>query len=350
MLTSDIYFAIPGNLSTNTGGYHYDRRLIAELRKLDTSVKTLALSDKFPFPDESALIDANAIFSSIPDDSIVIVDGLAFGAMKSVTELHKNRIFLIALCHHPLAMETGLTHEQKNLFLESETRALQCACHVFVTSWNTRKILVEDFCIQNSKITVALPGTDTSPFALCKGSPPKLLTCASLTQRKGHDVLIRALHQIRHLNWHARFVGDETLEPLWASELKTRVEKRDLSDRVKFVGPVKNLSSEYQNADIFILPSRFEGYGMVLSEALAHGLPIISTCAGAIPEVVPESAGILVEPGNHSALASALEKVMINRDLRIKMQMSARKIALTLPSWGRCAELVVRGINSMCKK
>ena len=350
MLNSELYFAFPGNLNTNTGGYHYDRRVIEELRKLGSSVNIISLSAKFPFPDEIALKNTAYIFSSIPDDSVVIVDGLAFGAMKYVIRLHKNRLYLIALCHHPLAMETGLNPCERESLLQSETYALKNADHVIVTSQNTRKILIEDFSISASQITVALPGTDRYSFAKCNGSPTRLLTCASLTKRKGHDVLIEALSRIDSLDWQARFVGDETLDPTWACELKNRAEVRGVSDQIEFVGAVANISSEYQNADIFVLPSKFEGYGMVLSEAIAHGLPIVSTRAGAIPEVVPESAGILVNAEDHSALAEALKKLILDNDLRNKMQLGAQKAALTLPSWGICAEIIAKGIETIPEK
>ena len=350
MLNSELYFVFPGNLNTNTGGYHYDRRVIKELRKMGSTVKTISLSEKFPFPDELVLGHTKGIFSSIPDDSIVIVDGLAFGAMRNVIELNKDRLYLIALCHHPLAMETGLDPHEKKLLLKSETYALENANHVIVTSRNTSKILIEDFSISASQITVALPGTDRYPFAKCNGSPTKLLTCASLTKRKGHDVLIAALREIDCLDWQARFVGDETFDPTWASELRNRVELYGLSDQIELVGAVANISNEYQNADIFVLPSKFEGYGMVLSEAIAHGLPIVSTRTGAIPDVVPESAGILVNIEDHSALAEAIKKLILDNDLRYKMQLGSQKAALILPSWGTCAEAISRGLETIPKR
>ena len=133
-------------------------------------------------------------------------------------------------------------------------------------------------------------------------------------------------------------------------ELKNRAELKGLSDQIEFVGAVANISSEYQNADIFVLPSKFEGYGMVLTEAIAHGLPIVSTQAGAIPEVVPESAGILVKAEDHSALAEALKKLILDGDLRNKMQLGAQKAALTLPSWGICAEIIAKGIETIPEK
>ena len=350
MLNSELYFVFPGNLNTNTGGYHYDRRVIEELRKMGSTVKTISLSEKFPFPDELVLTQTENKFLSIPDDSTVIVDGLAFGAMKNLVKINKNRLCLIALCHHPLAMETGLDPYERKLLLQSESYALKNANHVIVTSQNTRKILIEDFSISSSQITVAQPGTDRYSFARCNGSPPKLLTCASLIKRKGHDILIDALREIHCLNWQARFVGDETLDPKWAGELRDKVALSGLSTQIEFVGTVANIASEYQNADIFVLPSKFEGYGMVLSEAMAHGLPIISTRTGAIPEVVPESAGILVKNEDHSALAAALKKLILDGDLRNKMQLGAQKAASTLPTWRACAELILEGTEIISKR
>ena len=349
MLDPCLYFVFPGKLTTNTGGYHYDRQLITELERSGIAITSIALSEKFPFPDESALTQADQALASIPDDSIVILDGLAFGAMKSIAEAQKNRLCLIALCHHPLAMETGLDRNQRKLLLDSEAHALKCARRIIVTSQNTRKILVEDYSIAASKITVALPGTGEYVFAECNGAPPQLLTCASLTKRKGHDVLIESLKCLKHQHWEARFVGDESLDPAWASALKERIKSSGLNDRIELVGTVKNLTIEYQKADVFVLPSRFEGYGMVLSEALAHGLPIISTDAGAIPEVVPKSAGILVSPGDHLALAAAMQKIIVDRDLRKKMQLNAQTIAHDLPSWKNCAEFVIKGLEEISK-
>ena len=87
------------------------------------------------------------------------------------------------------------------------------ADHVIVTSQNTRKILIEDFSISASQITVALPGTDRYPFAKCNGSPTRLLTCVSYKAEKVMMYSLKHLSKIDFLEWQARFVGDETLDP-----------------------------------------------------------------------------------------------------------------------------------------
>ena len=347
MLDSYLFFAFPGNLRTHTGGYHYNRRLIAELRKLDITVEPIALSERFPFPDDAAIDHARKSIAMIPDGSVVIIDGLAFGVMERISEAEKDRLLLIALCHHPLAFETGLTEGQRKSLTLSETQALRFTKAVIVTSHNTRKILLNSYSVPKSQITVALPGTDKYPFARCQGTPLMLLTVASLTKRKGHDVLIDALENLQNLQWEARFVGDKNLDSIWAKSLQEKVRSTELSDRIIFVGAVDDLSVEYQNADIFVLPSRFEGYGMVLAEAIANGLPIISSNAGAIPDVAPKMASILIPPDDPMALSKALDRAITDSDLRKKMQSNARRAAKDLPSWPDCAEVVMQCIKAV---
>lgn len=168
-LMPDIYFVIPGDLQTLTGGYGYDRRVISELEATGFAIQRIHLSSKFPNPDANALADAEAQFKTIPDNSLVIVDGLAFGVMDEIVVHHRERLNIVALCHHPLALETGLSIEQSQKLLRSETRALEIATAVIVTSTITAEILAAKFAIAPSKITIALPGTDQQEFAECNG-------------------------------------------------------------------------------------------------------------------------------------------------------------------------------------
>ncbi len=343
----DLYFAFPGSLTTLTGGYQYDRRLIAELRRLGITVTPVALSEAFPFPNEDEMDHARETLKMIPNGSVIIIDGLAFGSMESIAEKEKDRLCIIALCHHPLAMETGLQKEQTDALAHSEKAALRCAQAIIVTSQNTRKILETDYAVPNFKISVALPGTDSSAFAKCEGTPPRLLTVASLIKRKGHDILVDSLKIIENLQWEARFVGDKDIDSAWAQSLQAKTKSNQLSERITFAGTVDDLSAEYQNADVFVLPSRFEGYGMVLAEAVANGLPIISTSAGPIPDVAPKSASLLVTPEDPLALSKALTRVITEKDVRIKMQLSSRVAAANLPSWSDCGNNVLKCIESV---
>lgn len=342
-----LYFAFPGDLDTPTGGYHYDRRLIDELRTLGLDVIAVPLPDRFPFPDERAREESWRLLAALPDGAVVIFDGLAFGALDDVAIAEAERLRIIALCHHPLALESGLDATQQQAFRASETRALQCTHAVVVTSDHTGRILAKDYGVPPERIVVALPGTDRVPFAACDGDPLRLLTVASLTRRKAHDVLIEALAPLTSLPWQARFVGGVDFDPVWAEELQDRVNHLQLQDRIRFVGAVDDLQAEYQNADVFVLPSRFEGYGMVFAEALAAGLPVIAARAGAVPDVVPETAGLLVPPDDVEALSDALRRLLLSEDLRRQLQAGARSAAAALPSWSDSARRVARLVKEV---
>jgi glycosyltransferase involved in cell wall biosynthesis len=278
--------------------------------------------------------------AAIPDHALVLVDGLAYGVMDAIAEQEHERLHIVALCHHPLALETGLSADEEDRLFTSEKKALALACAVVVTSAATAMLLTQRFGIAAQKITVALPGTRKRAFAPCQGDPPRLLTVASLTRRKAHDVLIQALAHIKQLTWTARIVGGDHFDPAWSSFLKEKTVTLELDDRIHFAGSIDDLSAEYTAADVFVLPSRFEGYGMVFAEALAAGLPIIAARAGAVPDVVPESAGLLVPPDDTGALTAALRSLLTREDVRRKLQAGARKAAANLPAWADSARRV----------
>ena len=289
------------------------------------------------------------MFAELPDRSTLIIDGLAFGVLDEVAEEEKDRLSLIAVCHHPLAFETGLDEQQQKDLLEAERRALACAKAIIVTSEHTRTILVTQFAVTDEKITTALPGSDPISFAACDGDPIRLLTVASLIPRKGHDVLIHALAQLNQLDWEAYFIGSSKFEKNWASSLKQQVDNLNLTQRITFVESVENIRREYQQADVFVLPSLYEGYGMVFAEALAAGLPVIGAKAGAVPDVVPQNAGILVPPGDSDSLAAALKEILTNKQLRKKLQFGAQRVSANLPSWKESAQTICNTLRLVAK-
>lgn len=339
-VTQQMYFAIPGDLRALTGGYGYDRRLLVELRKLGLLVEYLPLDSSFPFPDNQALQNADRAFAALPDRAVVLVDGLAFGAMAQCASRHADRLRLVALCHHPLALESGLSAPQQQAFLESERISLQCARAVIVTSANTARTLSELFALPRAKIRVAQPGTDRAVFSPCAGEPPVLLCVATLTRRKAHDVLIDALAAVDDIPWQARFVGGEEFDPHWGAQLRQQIAAAGLEGRISLLGSVDELAGEYLNADLFVLPSRYEGYGMVFAEALSYGLPIVAARTGAVADVVPETAGLLVPTEDTDALALALRTVLTDRPLYESLRSGAQAAAQSLSTWQDTARIV----------
>jgi len=339
-MLSSCFFVIPGDINTLTGGYGYDRRLLAGLQARGLNIRHLALPAGFPAPDAHARAATAALLSSLPDSSVVLFDGLAFGVLAAEIAVHARRLRFIALCHHPLALETGLSAADSQRLHAQEKCALAFARAIVVTSAGTAQILINQFGQRKDCITVALPGTDRHGFADCTGTPPQLLTVATLTRRKAHDVLIAALSGLRELPWQARFVGGGEFDPAWTAHLHSLVAQHDLRHRITFVGALRDLRDEYRNADVFVLPSLFEGYGMVFAEALAFGLPVVAARAGAVPDVVPAGAGLLVEPGSVDALQATLRSVLTDTALRQQLQQGARAAAARLPTWEQAAHAV----------
>ena len=148
-------------------------------------------------------------------------------------------------------------------------------------------------------------------------------------------MLVAALATLADLPWRLTIAGDLTRDPNEAAKLRASISQHRLADRIEVPGAVspERLAALYNEADLFVLASRFEGYGMAYTEALSHGLPVIGTTAGAIPETVPDGAGLLVTAGDVTALAAALRDVITNAELRRRLSDAAAEAARTLPTW-----------------
>jgi glycosyltransferase involved in cell wall biosynthesis len=339
MSARKLVFVVPGELSSVTGGYGYDRQMITGLREAGREVDVVALDAAFPWPHAAALADAAQQLAAIPDGTAVVVDGLAFGAMPGLVEQHAARLPWVALVHHPLALETGLTAQQGRALFDSERRALASARGVIVTSAATARALAR-YGVAAGRIHVVTPGTDSAPLAAGSGADPlrrglSLLCVATLIPRKGHAVLIEALRGLQDRAWTLHCVGSTARDAGAADALRSAIADSGLGDRVRLHGevPAGVLHSMYGQADAVVLPSYFEGYGMALAEALAHGLPVVSTTAGAIPDTVPAEAGVLVPPGDAVALRAALAALLDEPAWRNRLAAGARAARAVLPTW-----------------
>lgn len=343
-------FAVPGDLATPTGGYAYDRRMIAELEKLDWQIDVVGLGEGFPQPSDEARKAAQARLMAIPEGEIVVADGLALGVLPEAAAQRGARNALVALVHHPLAMETGLSAAKANALRASERAALAAARAVIVTSAATARQLAAEYAVPKERITVALPGND--PVALAQGSSDgtvRLLSVGAVVRRKGFDVLIAALATLADLPWQLTIAGDRTRDPDAAAQLDADIAHFDLGSQVAVLGAVspERLEQLYAEADVFALASRFEGYGMAYTEAIAHGLPVIGTNAGAIPEAVPAGAGVLVTPDDVGEFAQALRRVIDHAEERRRLAAAARGAARQLPTWQASAAIFARVLESL---
>lgn len=350
MSMKHIAFAIPGDIETPTGGYIYDRRIIAGLRDLGWQVDLIGLGDGFPNPDAATLVHAHETLNKVPASCPIVIDGLAYAVMPDIMHQVALTHPLIALVHHPLALESGLSQAQSVAFKLSEIAALKHAKHVIVTSPTTARTLVSEFDVAATCISAVLPGTQRVMGARSSTSGViRLLAVGSVVPRKGFDVLMPALAQLKDLPWQLVIAGDCSRDPHAPAQLMHDLERFGLTDRIRVCGAVSAevLESLYLNADVFVLASRYEGYGMAFAEALAHGLPVIATTGGAIPDTVPESAGILVEPGNVDQLAQALKRIITDDTLRAMLSAGAVAVAQSQPNWSDSAWLFSETLHAI---
>jgi glycosyltransferase involved in cell wall biosynthesis len=330
-----LQFVVPGDLSAATGGYHYDRRIIEGLRALGWRVTIHALDSSFPFPTHEALAHAHAVFEAFTDGALVLIDGLALGAMPDIAAAHSTRANLVALIHHPLALESGLTAETAEQLRRSEQSALRTTRHVIVTSAATREALFS-YDVAPARISIVEPGTDEVPLAAgSRGGTLEMLCVANVIPRKGYDLLIDALAGLQHFAWRLTCVGNATRSADTMDALRRQVNDSGLTGRVRFVGESSGdeLEQYFHTADVFVLPTRFEGFGMVVAEALAHGLPVIASRTGAIAALVTPDAGVLVPPGDSNALRGALERALSEPSLLTALAEGARAARSRLPRW-----------------
>lgn len=340
---AEVVFAVPARFEVPTGGNLYDRRLAEGLAAHGWRAEVVAMPPGFPHPDAAATEAALVALAAAPENAVVLADGLVLGALPAarLTALAPR---LVALCHHPLAHEAGLAPGRAAALADGERAVLAVAAAVVVTSPATAATLSAEFAVPAGKITVALPGTAPRPRASGGNAVPRLLTVGSLIPRKGHDVLIDALATLAERPWRALFVGSDSLDPEWAAMLRRRVAERGIGDRVEFLGPMPpaDLDRLFAAADLFVLLSAYEGYGMAFAEALSAELPIVATTGGAIPETVPRDAGILVAPGDAGAAAAAIARLLDDPDLRARCVAGARAAAARLPRWDDTAAVVAR--------
>jgi glycosyltransferase involved in cell wall biosynthesis len=341
----DVWFAVPGDLQTLTGGYAYARQLMKALPATGWFPHHLALPGGFPNPSAEALAETRAILAALPPETPVLADGLAYGALPRAL-LEDLELSLTALVHHPLAEETGLSEADVARFKDSERAALRLAQSVVATSGHTVESLARDYGVSRNHLYLAPPGTEPALRAPQINTVPKLLTVATLTHRKAHDVLIPALAGLIDLPWTSLLVGSQELDAEVTRKVQELIAVHKLGDRIALAGELKDaaLDAAYTNADVFVLPSRHEGYGMVFTEALARGLPIVACAAGAVTDTVPADAGILVPPDDSKALAAALRRMLSDAPYRKQLSDAAWAHGQALPTWNETAALVAEAL------
>ncbi|MGY6704035.1 glycosyltransferase family 4 protein [Roseinatronobacter sp.] len=341
MTGAAVAFALPGDIHTRSGGTIYDRRVIEGLRASGHPVQHVALPASWPAPNAADTRETLARLHALPDGMPLIIDGLTFGAMHTRDVAGLNRPVIVML-HHPLGLESGLAPARAADLIARETANLEHARHIIVPSAHIGGHLQDKFGVAAARITVAPPGfdrTDQGQPVLPRLDPPLILTVGLICQRKGHDVVLRALGQLTDLSWQSVIVG-MVQDMDYLQQLDDLRHALALQDRVLIAGELSQgaLSQYYRCAHIFALATRYEGYGIVLGEAQLHSLPIVSCDSGAVGETL-NGAGLLVPPDDADAFAHALRKLLSDKALYDDLSRKSHLAGTALPRWDDTARI-----------
>jgi len=321
-----------------SGGNVYDRRVCHGLTVAGWSVHEHAVPGRWPRPDPAARATLALVLAEVPDDALVLLDGLVASAVPEVLGAEAGRLRLVVLVHLPLG--AGPSGDGDPDALRRERAALSTAAAVVATSGWTRRWLLERYALPSDRVHVVEPGVDIADVAPGTTHGGELLCVGAVTPVKGYDVLVAALAGVRDRPWHCVCVGSLDLDPGFVDGLRDRAAEAGIVDRVRFVGPLTRtgLDRAYADADLLVLASRAETYGMVVTEALAHGLPVVATDVGGVREALgraPDGSrpGVLVQPRDPLALAAALDRWLDDADRRESLRRAAQARRPTLSGW-----------------
>ena len=335
-----------------SGGNTYDRRLCAGLITLGWSVHVHAVPGRWPRPDSLALAALAEVVRGLPDGATLLVDGLVGSCVPGVLGPEADRLRVVALVHAPLG---GLLGERGSATTrDAELEVLSSVAAVLTPSRWCRDWLLDHYALDPARVHVAEPGTDGATLAPGSDGGGNLLCVAAVVPGKGHDLVVEALAQVTELAWRCTFVGALDLEPSFARHVSRQAREGGIAERVRFTGALTEdeLAFVYAASDALVVASRFETYGLVVTEALARGLPVLAGSTGGVPEALGEASdgrvpGLLVAAGDPDALAAAIRSWLCDARLRARLREAAQARRFALAPWSVTARRVAAVLEAV---
>ncbi|NLU78598.1 glycosyltransferase family 4 protein [Micromonospora sp. HNM0581] len=337
-----LHVILPGDIddpASPSGGNGYDRRICAGLAAAGWAVHEYAVTGDWPHPAPTARAVLAGVLASLPDGALVLVDGLVASVVPEVLAAHSGRLRLVALVHLPRDDDT-------------EATALAEVTAVVATSSWTRDTLLRRYALPAGRVYVAPPGVDPASPASASVTGSALLCVAAVARHKGHDVLVEALTMLTDRRWTLTCVGPLHREPEFVDRLRARIDAGRLGERVQLVGPLSGdrLDAAYAGADLLVHPSRGETYGMVVTEALARGVPVLTTAVGGLPDTLGHTVGgdrpgLLVPADDPAALAAELRRWLDDATLRAHLRQAAVTRRDTLADWSGTVTRIITALK-----
>ena len=347
MSLRSVHFVMPGGVddpAAPSGGNAYDRRVSFDLPGFGWQVHKHAVAGDWPRPTAASRAELARTLRELPDGSVVLLDGIVACGVPEVVVPETERLRLAVLVHLPLGDETGLEPAVAAELDVKERDVLRAVPAVIATSdWAVRR-LVSHHGLAPERVHVAAPGADIAPLASGTDGVSRLLCVAAVTPRKGQHRLVQALAAAADLPWSCVCVGGLGHDPEYVAQLRLLIKENGLEDRIELAGPRAGaaLDASYAAADLMVLTSYAETYGMAVTEALARGIPVLATDVGGLPEAVgraPDGGvpGILVPPEDPAALAAELRGWFGEADVRRRLKAAARGRRAALNGWATTA-------------
>jgi glycosyltransferase involved in cell wall biosynthesis len=336
---TEVHVVVPEGIddpARPSGGNLYDRRVCRELAALGWAVHEHPIPGAWPRASPAGHAALARAVAGIPDGAVVLLDGLIASAAPEVLVPQAGRLAQVVLVHMPL----GHRPPDGQAAAVREREVLAAAAAVVTTSAWARGRLGELYALPADRVHVAEPGVDAAGLAPGTAAGDALLCVAAVTPDKGHDVLLDALATATDLSWRCACVGSLDRDAAFADGVRRATRKHGLGDRVRFAGPRTgaDLDRAYAAADLLVLASRAETYGMVVTEALARGLPVLAAEVGGVTEALGHAKdrtrpGLLVAPGDPAALGAALRAWLGDAELRGRLRRAARERRASLRGW-----------------
>ena len=350
MTPGSVHVVVPDGVddpARPSGGNSYDRRICLGLADLGWSVREHVVPGPWPRPDATARAALATRMAAIPAGAVTLLDGLIASTVPDVLVPEAGRLRLVVLVHMPLG--DAWPDDEVADVRTREGAVLSAAAAVVTASGWSRRWLLDAYALPPAQVMVVEPGVDAADPATGTASGGALLCVAAVTPNKGHDLLLESLAMLTDLAWHCDCVGSLERDPDFVDRLRRQAQVSGIGDRVRFIGARTgaDLAAAYAAADLLVLASRAETYGMVVTEALARGLPVVTNAVGGLPEALGHGSdgrrpGLLVPPGDPTAFAAALRCWLTDTDLRQRLREAAGQRRRTLPGWSDTSAALAR--------